>query len=342
MAEQMDNDDLEVLNISDDGDQGDAGAQPDETVDGDDQDRGDDFIDPEAEEPADDQPAGDDREVEDDEDDKGKAGVPFGRLNEVARVKSAATAIVDAVVSGEIDPQTIKDLGGANAVSKAVANREITLDELKSYDGSQPAAAAPTADQGNGEPTAGWNLDEKYVEYQELVDAGETKEAAILLRQINREERALERAEEVANAQQVGLDAYVSQVMSEHPELADVKSREHEEVMVWANHLQATQRITRQAALAKAIDRVFGEPVHRQEQRGAKAGETEQQRVLRERREAAVMRGASASRQQPPPMNLGATPQGPAKLDPTKYSNDEWDKLSVDENEKRRARGDFI
>ena len=103
MAEQMDNDDLEVLNISDDGDQGDAGAQPDETVDGDDQDRGDDFIDPEAEEPADDQPAGDDREV-DDEDDKGKAGVPFGRLNEVARVKSAATAIVDAVVSGEIDP----------------------------------------------------------------------------------------------------------------------------------------------------------------------------------------------------------------------------------------------
>ena len=112
--------------------------------------------------------------------------------------------------------------------------------------------------------------------------------------------------------------------------------------MVWANHLQVTQRITRQAALSKAVDRVFGKPGQPQDQRGARAGETEQQRVLRERREAAVMRGASASRQQPPPMDLGATPQGPAKLDPTKYSNDEWDKLSVDENEKRRARGDFI
>ena len=342
MAEQMDNDDLEVLNISDDGDQGDAGAQPDETVDGDDQDRGDDFIDPEAEEPADDQPAGDDREV-DDEDDKGKAGVPFGRLNEVARVKSAATAIVDAVVSGEIDPQTIKDLGGANAVSKAVANREITLDELKSYDGSQPAAAAPTADQGNGEPTAGWNLDEKYVEYQELVDAGETKEAAILLRQINREERIRDRAEETAKQTQATLDVYVSQLMTEHPVLADVKSQEHEEVMVWANHLQATQRISRQAALEKAVARVLpsGKAAGSAPGNNGKASsETAQERAIRERKEAAVRRGAKASRQQPPPMDLGATPNSPTKLDPANMTDEEFEQLS--ESEKKKYRGDFV
>ena len=267
--------------------------------------------------------------------------MPFGRLNEVSRVKSAATAIADGIVDGLIDAQTIRDLGGANAVAKAVANKEITLDELKRFDADSPRpqpgkGGAP--EQGPPESTS-WNLDDKYVEYQELVDAGETKEAAQLLRQINREERIRERAEEAAKQQQATLDEYVSQLMTEYPVLADVKSREHEEVMVWANHLQVTQRITRQAALEKAVTRVFGNGKAAGSSGKPNTVETAQERAIRERKEAAVRRGAKASRQQPPPMGLGATPNGPAKVDIDNMSEEDFERLP--EADKKKLRGDF-
>lgn len=341
----------EILNISDEG-----GENIDDEQELDEQDeqddRGDEFVDPEAEGAEDDD--GDGKEDKDDDakggdeddDDKHVGGVPFGRLNEVSRVKSAATAIADGIVDGLIDAQTIRDLGGANAVAKAVANKEITLDELKRFDADSPRPkqgkdGAP--EHGPSDESTSWNLDDKYVEYQELVDAGETKEAAQLLRQINREERIRERAEEAAKQQQATLDVYVSQLMTEYPVLADVKSREHEEVMVWANHLQATQRITRQAALEKAVTRVFpnGKAAGSAPGNDGKASsETAQERAIRERKEAAIRRGAKASRQQPPPMDLGATPNGPAKFDPANMTDEEFEQLS--ESEKKKYRGDFV
>ena len=336
----------EILNISDEGGENIDDEQKLDEQDEQD-DRGDEFVDPEAE------GAGDGKEDKDDDakggdeddDDKHVGGVPFGRLNEVSRVKSAATAIADGIVDGLIDAQTIRDLGGANAVAKAVANKEITLDELKRFDADEPRAqpgkgGAP--EQGPPESTS-WNLDDKYVEYQELVDAGETKEAAQLLRQINREERNRERAEETAKQTQATLDVYVSQLMTEYPVLADVKSQEHEEVMVWANHLQATQRISRQAALEKAVARVFpsGKAAGSAPGNNGKASsETAQERAIRERKEAAVRRGAKASRQQPPPMDLGATPNSPTKLDPANMTDEEFEQLS--ESEKKKYRGDFV
>ena len=346
-------DEHEILNISDEG-----GENVDDEQELDEQDeqedRGDEFIDPEAED-SDEGADGDDgkggeegsedkggEEEGGEDDEKHVGGVPFGRLNEVSRVKSAATAIADGIVDGLIDAQTIRDLGGANAVAKAVANKEITLDELKRFDADSPRpqpgkGGAP--EQGPPESTS-WNLDDKYVEYQELVDAGETKEAAQLLRQINREERIRERAEEAAKQQQATLDVYVSQLMTEYPVLADVKSREHEEVMVWANHLQVTQRITRQAALEKAVTRVFGNGKAAGSSGKPNTVETAQERAIRERKEAAVRRGAKASRQQPPPMGLGATPNGPAKVDIDNMSEEEFEQLS--ESEKKKYRGDFV
>ena len=350
MSELNEKEEQEILNISDEG-----GENVDDEQELDEQDeqddRGDEFVDPEAEGAEDDE--GDGKEDKDDDakggdeddDDKHVGGVPFGRLNEVSRVKSAATAIADGIVDGLIDAQTIRDLGGANAVAKAVANKEITLDELKRFDADAPRAQPGkdgATDQRPPESTS-WNLDDKYVEYQELVDAGETKEAAQLLRQINREERHRERAEEAAKQQQATLDVYVSQLMSEYPVLADVKSREHEEVMVWANHLQATQRITRQAALDKAVTRVFGNGKAAGGDPGSSgraSAETAQERAIRERKEAAVRRGAKASRQQPPPMDLGATPNGPAKFDPANMTDEEFEQLS--ESEKKKYRGDFV
>lgn len=355
MAELIDErEEQEVLNISDEG-----GENIDDEQELDEQDeqedRGDEFVDPEAEdddagadgddgkggEEGSEDKGGEEEGGEDDE--KHVGGVPFGRLNEVSRVKSAATAIADGIVDGLIDAQTIRDLGGANAVAKAVANKEITLDELKRFDADAPRAQPGkdgTPDQGPPESTS-WNLDDKYVEYQELVDAGETKEAAQLLRQINREERHRERAEEVAKQQQATLDAYVSQLMTEYPVLADVKSREHEEVMVWANHLQATQRISRQAALEKAVARVFpsGKAAGSAPGNGKASSETAQERAIRERKEAAVRRGAKASRQQPPPMDLGATPNGPAKVDIDNMSEEDFERLP--EADKKKLRGDF-
>ena len=356
MSELNEKEEQEILNISDEGDEAvDDEQELDEQDEQD--DRGDEFVDPEAE--GDDAYAGvdDGKDGGEDSEDKGGeeeggeddekhvGGVPFGRLNEVSRVKSAATAIADGIVDGLIDAQTIRDLGGANAVAKAVANKEITLDELKRFDADAPRAQPGkdgATEHGQPESTS-WNLDDKYVEYQELVDAGETKEAAQLLRQLNREERIRERTEEAAKQQQATLDVYVSQLMSEYPVLADVKSREHEEVMVWANHLQATQRITRQAALEKAVTRVFpnGKAAGNAPGNDGKASsETAQERAIRERKEAAVRRGAKASRQQPPPMDLGATPNGPAKVDLDNMSEEEFEQLS--ESEKKKYRGDFV
>ena len=356
MSELNEKEEQEILNISDEG-----GENIDDEQELDEQDeqedRGDEFIDPEAEdddagadgddgkggEEGSEDKGGEEEGGEDDE--KHVGGVPFGRLNEVSRVKSAATAIADGIVDGLIDAQTIRDLGGANAVAKAVANKEITLDELKRFDADAPRAQPGkdgAAEHGQPESTS-WNLDDKYVEYQELVDAGETREAAQLLRQINREERHRERAEEAAKQQQATLDVYVSQLMTEYPVLADVKSREHEEVMVWANHLQATQRISRQAALEKAVARVFpnGKAAGSAPGNNGKASsETAQERAIRERKEAAVRRGAKASRQQPPPMDLGATPNGPAKFDPANMTDEEFEQLS--ESEKKKYRGDFV
>lgn len=352
MSELNEKEEQEILNISDEG-----GENIDDEQELDEQDeqddRGDEFIDPETEDDdagADGTDGKDEEDSEDkggeeevgEDDDKHVGGVPFGRLNEVSRVKSAATAIADGIVDGLIDAQTIRDLGGANAVAKAVANKEITLDELKRFDADAPRHkpgkdGAP--EQGPPESTS-WNLDDKYVEYQELVDAGETKEAAQLLRQINREERIRERAEEAAKQQQATLDKYVSQLMTEYPVLADVKSREHEEVMVWANHLQVTQRITRQAALEKAVTRVFGNGKAAGSSGKPNTVETAQERAIRERKEAAVRRGAKASRQQPPPMGLGATPNGPAKVDIDNMSEEDFERLP--ESEKKKYRGDFV
>ncbi len=360
-TELMDHEEMETLDISDDGsdlaEDQDTGA--DDGGEQEEEDRGDVFIDPEEEESDEpgDKPGGDQQAGEDEgqasgddgktseEDERGSTGgVPFGRLNEVARVKSAATAIADGIVDGEIDPQVIKDLGGANAVAKAIANKEITLEELKTYDGSQGEGGKGTAATEEKAPeSSSWDLDQKYVEYQELVDAGETKAAAGLLRQINREERARERAEEVARTQQVSLNEYVGQIMQDYPTLADVRSKDHEEVMVWANHFQATGKMTRQVALGKAIDRVFGKDEKKDDKEAAAVAgekETPQQRTVRERKEEAVKRGAKASQQQPPPMGLGATPQGPAKIDIKKMSDAEFERLS--EEDKARERGDYL
>ena len=342
MAELIDErEEQEVLNISDEG-----GENIDDEQELDEQDeqedRGDEFIDPEAEDDDAGADEGDGKGGEDD--DKHVGGVPFGRLNEVSRVKSAATAIADGIVDGLIDAQTIRDLGGANAVAKAVANKEITLDELKRFDADSPRPkqgkdGAP--EHGPSDESTSWNLDDKYVEYQELVDAGETKEAAQLLRQINREERIRERAEETAKQQQATLDVYVSQLMTEYPVLADVKSREHEEVMVWANHVQATEGVSRQKALEKAVARVFDSSPGAGKRPGGNAEvESAREKAIRERKEAAVRRGARASRQQPPPMDLGATPNGPAKVDLDNMSDEEFEQLS--ESEKKKYRGDFV
>lgn len=344
----------EELNIGDDGEQndnGDVSSSNDEP-----EDRGDDFVDPELR--GDDDTSRDSKSANDegtggdgDKDASGEHGeggdtgdgkIPASRLGEVARTKSAATAIADGLVDGSIDPSVVRDFGGAAAVAKAIANREMSLDDLKTgiVPFKQDEQQQQQAVDQNSPST--WDLDSKYVEYQELVDAGETKEAATLLRQINKEERARERAEEQQQEAQKSVTSFVKQLVTDFPVLNDTKSAEHESVMVWANHFQATQRLSRVEALQKAIEKVglikAGDvDGGGQDQEG---GETQQQRVLRLRKEAAIRKAADAQNRQPPPMDLGASPKGPAKVDVSKLDEDSFSRLS--EDEKRRERGDFL
>jgi len=335
----------EELHIDDDDSAGDG-------ADGNagDEDRGDDFVDPELQ--ADEDVRGDAGEAgqQGDKDASGDPGegsdtgdgkIPASRLGEVSRAKSAATAIADGLVDGSIDPSIVRDFGGAAAVAKAVANREITIEDLKTgitpFKQQEETGGAAQVQTEH----AAWDLDAKYVEYQELVDAGETREAATLLRNINKEERARERAEEQQQQEQHKVTSFVKQLVTDFPILNDPKSREHRKVMVFANLLQS-EGMDRISALKEAVAEVglvkAGDvDVGGQDQDG---GETPQQRVIRQRKEAAIRKAADAQNRQPPPMDLGASPKGPAKVDVSKLDEDSFSRLS--EDEKRRERGDFL
>ena len=352
-------DEQEELNIGDDGGD-DNGSGMDNGSDGEPEDRGDEFIDPEADGSTssdnpgdtDSKAAGDGDSAADQGGDRaesqtsgdsndGEGSIPASRLGEVARTKSAATAIADGLVDGSIDPSVVRDFGGAAAVAKAIANRELSIEDLKTgivpfkHEAQQQQSADPNS-------PAAWDLDTKYVEYQELVDAGETKEAAALLRQINKEERARERVEESRINEQRQTETFVQQLIADYPALANTKSPEHESVMVWANHLQATNRISRVEALKQAVERVGLVKV------GANNGnndsqypnETPQQQTLRLRKEAAIKKAASAQNQQPPPMGLGATPHGSKQVDVDKLGEDEFARLSKEE--KAALRGEKV
>ena len=335
-------DEQEELNIGDD-EPNDEGADLD-GAEGETEDRGDDFVDPELEgnddttgdtKPADDKGDGGEGDKADAEGD-GDANIPHSRLGEVARAKSAATAIADGLVDGSIDPSVVRDFGGAAAVAKAIANREMSLEDLKT--GIVPFKQGEQQQQ-SADPNApaAWDLDSKYVEYQELVDAGETKEAATLLRQINKEERARERVEESRLNEQRQTEGFVQQLIADYPVLANTKSPEHESVMVWANHLQITNRISRMEALKQAVAKAG---LVKGGDDGQDPNETPQQRTLRQRKEAAIKKSAAAQNQQPPPMGLGATPQGAKQVDVDKLGEDDFAKLSKEE--KAALRGDKL
>jgi len=308
------------------------------------EDRGDDFVptDDDADEVVDlDAEPEPDAEVEKDaepvvekegEPEPDEKGVPFSRLNEVSRTKTAATQIADAIVEGQIDPQTIKDLGGANAVAKAMANREFTLDDLKTGTVKAPATAT-------GEGPASWDLNEKYVEYQEKVELGQIKEAAVLLRDLNKEERRREREDERAQEFVSKTQEFVNQLIADHPTAGDVDHPDHESMMAWTNYYTRDRGLNRIEALKKASTKVFTAvkptPIVKEET------ETTQQRVIRERREASLKKNAKASAAQPPKADLGA---GPADefggKDISKLPDEEYAKVS--EREKAIARGDIV
>lgn len=345
-------DEIDELNISDDG------SDDSNTDGGDAEDRGDNFVDPELEDDGVEAGDGNDDESAKQNDDKGADGegysnvgkadggpdpegsIPASRLGEVARVKSAATAIADGLVDGSIDPSVVRDFGGAAAVAKALANKEVSLEDLKTGIGpfQQQDATQPQAKDAN--TSASWDLDSKYVEYQELVEAGETREAATLLRQINKEERTRERAEEQQVAAQQRTVNFVNQLIADYPVLNDPKSPEHESVMVWANHLQVTKSLTREQALEQAIAKVGLTKDAGNASAVPQGEETPQQRTLRLRKEASVKKAVDAANRQPPPMGLGSTPQGAKQVDIADLDEDSFSRLSREE--KAAARGDKL
>ena len=163
-----------------------------------------------------------------------------------------------------------------------------------------------------------------------------------MLRQINKEERARERAEERQQSEQQQVVGFVQQLIADFPVLANTKSPEHESVMVWANHLQVTNRIGRVEALKQAIEKVGLVKGGTDNGNGdsQQADETPQQRTSRLRKEASIKKAAAAQNQQPPPMGLGATPQGARQFDVADLDEDGFARLSKEE--KAAARGDKL
>jgi len=297
-----------------------------------DEDRGDDFV-PEDDAPAEvaavePEPDAEEKEPEVEEEEK---GVPFSRLNEVSRTKTAATQIADAIVNGEIAPQTIKDMGGTNAVAKAMAAREITLEDLKT---GTPMASVPAV------PSQEKSLDEMYVEYQELVELGQIKDSAALFQKINRMERALERAEEKNQAEYQTVKDTVAQLLKDYPTLNEVDHPDHEAVMAWANYFQRDKGMNRAEALQKASTKVFTAVKPEPEPETKETDETVQQRVIRERKTAAQKKNAGALKSQPPNMGLGAAPGDGTPLDIASLPDEEYAKVS--ERDKAIARGDIL
>lgn len=358
MGNELD-DELETVNIGDTEDQGQgdddssSGSQDDGQSQGEKEDRGDDFV------PTDDvdgdgestttdekQGTGDGGDANDQDetkdDDSPSSNVPFQRLNEVSRTKSAATKIADGLIDGTIDAEIIKDYGGAAAVAKAIANQELSIDDLKI--GSRSAttgSAASTADDNRNPESASWDIDSKFVEYQELVDSGEIKEAASLLRQINKEERRRERAHEEHIEMAKQVDSFAAQLVIDYPILNDVKSREHRMVAALADKFQISEKVDRITALKKAVADVFpeGKPSGDiSENKEEITGKTQQQ-IMQERKAAQLKKNSQATIQQPPPLSAGATPAG-GGIDVSKMSDSQFRNLS--EDDKRKARGDFI
>lgn len=366
----------EEVNIGDDGadtesnaQSPDNGSDPDTGTDPNEpEDRGDVFIDPEEEQPGDEVPVdGGDKlgdvaegsgdqvaaEVGDgkgeasqgevqDTDGSGDGKIPASRLGEVSRVKSAATAVGDGLVEGTIDAAVVRDFGGVAAVAKAIANKELTIEDLQT--GALPQQQAKHDDRDDPNNPANWDLDAKYQEYSELLVDDKVAEASKLLRQITKEERSRDRAEEAKVSQHQKVVSFVGQLVQDYPVLNDTTSPEHESVMVWANHFQS-KGVDRVTALQQAVEKVgLAKAAPSNKQGPPKPGqETKQQRVERERQEAAVAKNAKAQNQQPPPMGLGAQPTGPAKVDVSKMSDEQysdWSKQQSDE--KRRERGDFV
>ena len=219
-----------------------------------------------------------------------------------------------------------------------MANREITMDDLKSGDAIKRAP-------GNPQNPGTWDLDHKYVEYQEMVELGQVKESAALLREINREERKRERAVEIQEQQQVQVKSVVDQLIEDHPTLGDVNHPDHEAVMAWANYYQRDKGMSRIDALKKASTRTFSDvKPEPKSNKAAKEDETPQEmqaRLIKEKKIAAQKKNAKAREQQPPDMDLGSDPEHSVDgKDIENMSSEEWAKLT--EKEKAIARGDFL
>jgi hypothetical protein len=355
--------DQEVLDLGDDGESGDNLDNRDEYTNTDDTDRGDDFVDPDA--PAGEadggepdtsgsgkEGAGKDGSADGEGDREGNTGnIPASRLGEVARAKTAAVAIGKGLVDGTVDKTIIDDLGGYDAVVKAVANKELSVADLQSVEGregrKQDATPAPV--QGVMPNIPG--LEEReakivtmYVEYHELVDAGEVLEASTKLREIGKEERGLERdveaiqqAQAAAKREEALVNDYIQkELFVKHPVLRDHNSTEHDDVLTWADKYQARFGYDRITALKEALVKVgLEKPDNSNDE-----GETAQQKTLRLRKEAELRRSAGASISQPPPMGLGASPKSEATPDVAKMSEERFAAMTPEE--KARARGDFL
>lgn len=354
--------DDEVVSIGDEGGAGtvDEGSNQGDTNGDDNEDRGDDFTPTEDDE----QPSGQDEtedtgsegtddakviegddSVQNEDAEESKGGIPPSRLSEVSRVKSAATKIADGLIDGTVDADIVRENGGAAAVAKAIANQEISLDDIKP--GSERIErTSPVKQQGKSPESASWNLEDKYVELAELREAGELKEAAKLEMQLTQEMLRRDKVQDAQQSYQQQLNTYVEEVVKLHPQINVLGSHESD-MVIGLTDKYTRDGLDRISAIKKAVGVVF--PDSQKGNGNSNTGNGNQQeapqktqrQIQEERKAAAVKRGANATNQQPPPMGLGASAdKSIGNIDITKMSDEEYEKLSPEQ--KAKARGDFL
>lgn len=267
-------------------------------------------------------------------DEKSTQGVPHKRVNQISREKTITSNIADGIVEGTVDPQFVRDMGGASAVAKAIAKGELQIDDLA-------PTAKPKAKEGD--PESEKTADQLWDEYHEAVEEMDSEKSRQLLKAARAKEREESRSEmakefekhdrqKAAQRDFESADSIFREAVEKNPTLADQESDDYQDFSaLYSGYLNSGSSYV--DAVNKALRRIA--PARQEEEHDDSAAE-----ATRARRKKEAMEKAAKTQQQQPESLANAAGLKSRKVDVGKMSDDEFKSMSP--AEKRRARGDDL
>ncbi len=324
---------------------------PDSEDEAGDDEAGDDEEDPPEEEEKEGEAAGDEKENPDKEEseDTSTNGIPHSRVSAISQEKNAYKAITKGLVAGEISPDVIVDLGGEDAVAKAIAKGDLALSELL-----VPVKKTTLKEQRQeGEEPV--DVEKLWADYQEANEDGDFEKAKTLLAaaraeetkqttNIVRDEIRKDRKDESDRREMTAATEVANTIKDTYPVLKDTGSVEYSRFTGLADAIYKAEGGTLADALKEASVVLFGAAKGEAEKESdvdvKKEEESKKVETAADRKRAAILRNAKAANKQPPRQDKGsgnrASSVSSSKI--ASMSEDEFDNMSV--AEKKRARGD--